>query len=94
MLQCLCLGISSLVITSDGDKVSKSESEENQRLKNKNLQLTNENAALKVKLAEVHRHAKDNELIHSKLKDEYNELNNKLEKLKNSFGNIFLLIFV
>ncbi len=75
-------------------KVSKSESEENQRLKNKNLQLTNENAALKVKLAEVHRHAKDNELIHSKLKDEYNELNNKLEKLKNSFGNIFLLIFV
>lgn len=58
------------------------------KLKNKNQQLSDEIAVLKVKLTETNKLLKEKDVSESSLKCEVTEAKNQLEKIKNSFGII------
>lgn len=58
------------------------------KLKNKNQQLSDEIAVLKVKLTETNKLLKEKDVSESNLKCEVTEAKNQLEKIKNSFGII------
>jgi len=64
------------------------------KLKNKNQQLADEIAVLKVKLTETNKLLKEKDASESNLKFEVADAKNQLEKIKNSFGNLTLLFIL